>query len=402
MDSVDKKSAGGGPASGGKILLVITKSNWGGAQRYVYDLATGLPNTFQISVAFGTEGLLAKKLRDANIKTFYIEALQRDVSILNDVKSFFELLKLFRAEKPDIVHLNSSKAGVVGALAARCAHIKKIIFTAHGWAFYENRSLWWKVPVALSQYLTVLLSDKTICVSKKVATDAHWMFGVQNRFRTIHNGVRSIELLSREEARAKIAPRVNASFWIGTIAELHPRKQLETAIAAFGIIADRYPQTILVIIGEGQEREKYERHIRTLGLTERVLLCGHIDNASSYLSAFDIFFSSSMAEGFAYAILEAGSAGLPIVATPVGGTPEIIIHGTTGLLVPPGNSATFANAFEQLLRDESLREKLGIAVRTRTDNEFSIEQMIQKTTELYRSYPPRYSFSFESRTAPRP
>lgn len=368
-----------------KILLVITKSNWGGAQRYVYDLATGLQNEFEVSVAFGGNGLLAKKLEEAHIKTFPINALQRDIFIVHEVKSFLELLKLFRMEKPDVVHLNSSKAGAIGALAARFAGIKKIIFTAHGWAFYENRSIWWKIPVALFQYLTVLLSDETICVSEKVRRDAHWMFGVQRRLYTIHNGVNPIELLPREEARTKLATSVRAPFWIGTIAELHPRKQLETAIRAFGIIAKRFPQAVFVIVGEGQERKKYEQLIHDLGLNGCVILCGHINNAPAYLSAFDMFVSSSMAEGFAYAILEAGSAGLPIVATPVGGTPEIIENGITGLLFTSGDAPALATAFEQLLSDEPLRKKLSTAVHARTLNEFSIEHMIHKTAEVYRS-----------------
>jgi glycosyltransferase involved in cell wall biosynthesis len=378
-----------------KILLVITKANWGGAQRYVYDIATKLKNEFEISVAFGTEGLLEEKLREANIKTFHIEALQRDVSLTNDIKSFFALLKLFRDEKPDVVHLNSSKAGAVGALAARLSGVftrrsfgeggPKIIFTAHGWAFYENRSIWWKIPVAFSQYLTVLLSNETICVSEKVRSDAHWMFGIQRRLRVIHNGVSPVELLPREEARAKIAPNAHAPFWIGTIAELHPRKQLETAISAFGIIAKQFPETVLIIVGEGQERAKYERQIRELGLTERILLCGHINDAPACLSAFDVFVSSSIAEGFAYAILEAGSAGLPVIATPVGGTPEIITDGVTGLLVASGDVVGCAQAFKRLVSDASLREKLSAAIRARTKDEFSMEQMLQKTSALYSS-----------------
>ena len=99
-----------------KILFLITKANWGGAQRYVFDLATALRNEFDISVAFGQEGLLAKKLREAQITTFPIRALQRDVSISSDVKSFLELMRLFRVEKPDVVHLNreSSSPLMVG------------------------------------------------------------------------------------------------------------------------------------------------------------------------------------------------------------------------------------------------------------------------------------------------
>ena len=125
-----------------KILFVITKSNWGGAQKYVYDLANELhrPNAeFEVAVAFGQEGQLAGKLREAGITTHPIRSLQRDVSVIADIKSFFELLRLFKTQKPDIAHLNSSKVGGLGALAARVAGVPKIIFTVHGWPFWETR-----------------------------------------------------------------------------------------------------------------------------------------------------------------------------------------------------------------------------------------------------------------------
>src|ERR1043166_2713598 len=116
-----------------KVLYVSRKANWGGAKRYVFDLATSLPkDEFDVAVAYGQPGRLAEELQKAGIKTHPILSLQRDVSLGVDIKSFFELYRLFKKERPDVVHLNSSKAGGVGALAARLAGIKNIIFTVHG------------------------------------------------------------------------------------------------------------------------------------------------------------------------------------------------------------------------------------------------------------------------------
>ena len=113
-----------------KVTYVITKSNWGGAQRYVFDLATNLPKEqFEVAVALGGDGLLAKKLQERNTSIYRSISLGRDISIGKDIRSFFELYRLFKKERPDVVHLNSSKAGGIGALAARVAGIKKIIFT---------------------------------------------------------------------------------------------------------------------------------------------------------------------------------------------------------------------------------------------------------------------------------
>lgn len=153
-----------------KIFFVITKSNFGGAQRYVYDLATALPvNEFDVSVVFGEGGELEEKLKNVGIKTIRIETLQRNVSFFKDLKVFFELIKIFRREKPDIIHLNSTKIGGIGSFAGRISEVPKIIFTAHGWAFNEKRNAVSKIFIAFLQWLTVLFSHTTIAVSQSMA-----------------------------------------------------------------------------------------------------------------------------------------------------------------------------------------------------------------------------------------
>ena len=130
-----------------KILFVITKSNWGGAQRYVYDLATHLPKEeFEVAVAFGgtgevgaSAGLLEVRLREAGVRIIFLTTFARDIGILREFSAFFELLRTIRAENPDVLHLNSSKAGGLGALSGRIAGLRRIIFTAHGFAPNELR-----------------------------------------------------------------------------------------------------------------------------------------------------------------------------------------------------------------------------------------------------------------------
>src|ERR1700734_3367295 len=123
-----------------KVLFLITKGTWGGAQRYVFDLATNIPRgRFEAVVAYGQKGKLAEDLTNAGVRTLQLPSLGRDVAVVSDIKSFFEILKLLRKERPDVLHLNSSKAAALGAPAARIAGVKKIIFTVHGWPFRENR-----------------------------------------------------------------------------------------------------------------------------------------------------------------------------------------------------------------------------------------------------------------------
>ena len=136
-----------------KILYVITKSNWGGAQKYVYDLATRLSSSYKVSVAIGNEGTaLTEKLLAAKIRVLALPHALRDVGIIDGVKTFFDLLRIFKKETPDIVHLNSPQVGGLGAFAARVYNIltllpttdyrppAKIIFTSHGWAWNEDRN----------------------------------------------------------------------------------------------------------------------------------------------------------------------------------------------------------------------------------------------------------------------
>ena len=151
-----------------KILYCITKGNWGGAQKYAYDLATTLPkDQYEVVVLLGIDGELTKKLQAKNIRTIVLNNLPREISLIKDFFGFLKLLKIFRQEKPDIIHLNSSKMGFLGAWAGRLAGIKKIIFTGHGWAFNEDRSLWQKKLIYLLHLLTIALAHQTIAVSQE-------------------------------------------------------------------------------------------------------------------------------------------------------------------------------------------------------------------------------------------
>ena len=301
-----------------KILYVITKSNWGGAQRYVYDLATALPkDQFEVSVAFGQEGLLAKKLREARIALFPIKALQRDISIANDVKSFFELLRLFRTEKPDSVHLNSSKAASVGALAARLASVPRIIFTVHGWPFIEKRNIFWRLFALLGSWITALLSHKIIVVSDYDLKVAQKMLGIAYKTVRIYNGIDfHFPLGSGDVVRHSFPKGVRIT---GTVGELTKNKNQIALIEQ----AKNDPTMYVAIVGDGEDRLYLKKKIEEYGLTARVKLFGFMP-ASEVLRGFDVFVLPSIKEGLPYVLLEAKVAGLPVVASRVGGVGEIL------------------------------------------------------------------------------
>lgn len=301
-----------------KIIYIITKSNWGGAQRYVYDLATALPkNEFDVSVAFGQPGLLAKKLETAKITTYPIFSLQRDVSIIADVKSFFELLHLFQAGKFDIVHLNSSKAAGVGALAARLSGVPRIVFTAHGWPFWEQRNPVSRGLIYFFSWLTALLSHAVIVVSNYDLSVAKKMPFIGNKTIRIYNGINlNFPLGSADIIRQSFPKGVRIT---GTIGELTKNKNQIALIEQ----AKHDPEMYVAIVGDGEDRLYLKRKIKEYGLENRVKIIGFMW-ASEVLRGFDVFALPSLKEGLPYVLLEAKAAGLPIVANRVGGVSEIL------------------------------------------------------------------------------
>ncbi len=372
-----------------KILFVITKSNWGGAQRYVYDLATGLPTEdFEVVVALGGAGALKNKLETANIRTISLSSLERDINPLRDVVSFFVLWKLFRTEHPDIVHLNSAKASGLGALAGRVAGIRKIIFTAHGWAFNEERSILFRLVVKIVSWITVILSHKTIAVSKAVQNDTNaWPF-IKNKVTTVYNGVEEIEFFTRDEARASLLrqasiPLPQSAFIVGTIAELHKNKGLEYSIKAFAGLIPKNPELYYFILGDGEEKECLNALVEHHKLQGRVFLLGFVEDASRYLKAFDAFILPSVKEGLPYVILEAGLAGLSVIASEIGGIPEIIENEKTGLFIKPRDTGGISTAIHALLNNQKKYSELGNELKKRVSCVFSLKKMLEKTIEEY-------------------
>lgn len=370
----------------GKVLYVITKATWGGAQRYVYDLArSAREQGYEVLVAGGTEGELAERLRAAEIPVIGVPGLGRDVRLGSDVRALLALVGIIRKERPAVIHANSSKAGFTTALALLFVGTRaRTVFTAHGWAYNEERPFLAKTLFALFHYLTVLVFSKTICVSEGTRRSARWMPFVGKKMVVIRNGIEPVSLYSREYARMTLAPSLKSKFWIGTLAELHTVKGLDVLIRAYKEIASAFPETILALFGEGEERTTLETLVRESGLEGRVKFFGHVKDGASYLTAFDILVQPSRSEALAYSVLEAGCAKLPVVATKVGGIPEVVKDGESGLLVPPNDALQLRAALIRLLQNDALRARLGEALHSSTCQHFSIERMAEETFALYR------------------
>lgn len=373
-----------------KILYIITKSNWGGAQRYVYDLTTKLPKEdFEVVVVVGVMGTLTDKLNEQGIRTISIPFLGRDVSPIKDIASFIELWKIFRAEQPDIIHLNSAKASGLGALAGRLTGVPKIIFTAHGWAFNENRPYIARLLIKIISWATIILCHQTIAVSDNVAQSMR-SIKARKKMIVIKNGIEQIDFFERDEARGFMSSRVGANippgaFLAGTIAELHPNKGLEYAIEALAKLVPKNPNLYYIILGNGQEKKHLRALIERYKLHHRVYLAGFVKDAARYLKALDLFILPSTTEALGYALLEAGLAELPVIATRVGGNPEIITDKETGVLVPSQDSQRLARAIEQMIKEPQQRMDFGVALHRKVLNDFTLDRSISQTISLYRA-----------------
>lgn len=367
-----------------KILYVITKANLGGAQKYVLDLAREAQEAgYEPVVAYGEPGMLVERLSTLRVRALPARGLTRDVGLLREFSALISLTRLMRRERPDVVHVNSSKAGALGCLAARLAGVRRIVFTAHGWAFNEDRP-WWQRPILwLAHGLTVYLSHTTVCVSYAVRHDMRFLPFSAGKLVVVRNGTDAPHFHERAEARRYLAPHAPEGLWIGMLAELHPTKRIEDAIDALAIVAKAHPQAKLVVLGEGAHRAKLETHARRAGVEKRVTLRGFVKDGADYLTAFDLFLLPSRTEALAFALLEAGHASLPSVATRVGGNPEIIVHEKTGLLVGVRKPEDLAAAVGQLIERPEKGVALGKALRTHVEAYFSRARMIEETLKLY-------------------
>lgn len=395
-----------------KVLILITKSNWGGAQRHVYDLATNLdPKTYSVEVLTGSPGPLVDALTSVGIPAEGNLSVGRDVSIFKDIGAFFELTALLREKKPDVLHVHSSKIGGLGALAGRLMKVPHIVFTSHGWAFNEERTFISKLVLRFSYWIIIWLSHVTITVSDATKQQVdYWPF-VGKKIRTIHNGVRPEAVFSKANARhelSKMSPvlaqalsssPLRNTILIGSVGELHPIKGFEYALEGIQMLIQKYKhggsakKIIYVLCGEGEHRLVLENKIKELNLTDSVFLLGHVKNASHYLKAFDIFLVPSLSEGLPYIVLEAGLSTLPTVATAVGGITEVIDDMQSGILIQSRKSREITHALDFFIAHKKTQKEYSEVFHKKVSSEFSIEDMVHETIKIYHTPKGQYTHS---------
>lgn len=386
-----------------KVLYVITKSVWGGAQKYVYDVATYLPrDQFDVTVITGGQGPLVEKLARAGVRTITLPTLQEGGGIFEaflapvNIRLLISLVKIFRREHPDAVHLNSSKIGGIGAIAAffynslqatSCKLQATIVFTVHGWAFKEDRPRWQKITIWLFSYLSSLFHDIVILINTADYQSA-CRFIPKRKLRLIPNGIEPIDFLSHEEARLFFAKKIGRpitsdAILIGTIAEFTKNKGLPYLIDTLSSLQPASYKLQAIFIGHGEDQQRLEARIHELGLHHTIFLLPLPADAKRYLKGLDIFVLPSLKEGLPYALMEAMAAGLPVIAASVGGIPDLVTHGQNGILVPPKNPAMLKAALHLLLEDPLQRRALGQRAQETIQEKFQLIRMMRETIKVY-------------------
>jgi glycosyltransferase involved in cell wall biosynthesis len=380
-----------------KILFLVTQSEFGGAQRFIYRLITNLDLAkYDILVAAGPEGNNADgllfNLKKDGFKNVSLKFLKRNINPIIDFLGLIEVFNLIKKEKPDTVFLCSTKAGILGSIAGRLAGAGKTIYRIGGWTFNDPWPEWKKKLYIWLEKKTAKFKDFIVNNAESDRQQAISL-GIKPKREivTIYNGIGNLDFLKKESARAEIFKRIpdvkNATEntkIIGTVANFYPPKGLEYLIEAANILKESDAK--FIIIGEGQERANLEGLIEKYNL-ENVFLTGVLPEAWKYLKAFDIFVLPSVKEGFPWTLIEAMAAEIPVVATGVGAIPEILTSSVeseeNGILISPGEPQQIVEAIELLLKDEELIKLLVSRAEKSVAEKFSLSKMVKEYENLF-------------------
>lgn len=374
-----------------KILYLVTQGSWGGAQKYTYDLASTLRSNYDVVVASGKEDhLLGDKLSASGIRYLPLKHLVRKIHPVNDLLAFFEIRRLIKHERPYLVHLSSSKAGVLGSLAAKSLlNPPKVIFTMHGLVLNEPLPFWQKAIYYLAEKISSAAKDLIIAVSE-ADKQAALKYNLKNPWaiRVIPNGLDfgALKFLDKASAGQKIAALCGQpsaySKYIGTIADFYPTKGLGFLVEAAANLSMAFPDLGFIILGRiGPDLAAVNEKIDRLNLRKKFIIL-NTDEAAGLLKAFDIFALPSVKEGFPYTVLEAAAAELPIVASRVGGISEILTNNLSAILVPPADAKSLAAAITSLLNSPDKARQIAEQAKQAVQK-FDLATMTLRTKQIY-------------------
>ena len=375
-----------------KVLQIITKFVVGGAQEHLIYLCDLLnKERCRVKVLSGAqtgpEGELIKEIEKRGIDLFILPELVREINPLKDLLALIQLTRYIKKERFDIVHTNSSKAGILGRLAAKLAGVPIVVHTVHGWGHHDEMGKLRKGFYIFLEKCAGKLTDKIITVSY-LDTKKGLKNGIADsgKYITIRSGIdlsvfNPATIDVEHEKRKWGIPLTNNV--VGSIMRFSKQKNPLDFVKMAAEIVEKSPKVSFLLVGDGSLKPQIESSILQFNLSEKVILTGVRNDVPQLLAVMDVFVLPSLWEGLPRVIPQAMAIGLPIVATEVGGILEAVKEGQNGFLVPPKDFHAMAHRVIQLLEDQNLAKKMGERGRKMVYPEFCVKQMVKSTESLY-------------------
>jgi glycosyltransferase involved in cell wall biosynthesis len=377
-----------------KVLHVITRMIVGGAQENTLLSVEGLDDMDRYDVTLvsgvdkGPEGELLSRARRTT-RLIVIPELGRSINPLADLVAFWKLYRLIRRERFDIVHTHSSKAGVLGRIAAFLAGTPIIVHTLHSLVFHDYQPRLVNLALRLIKRALAPVTDHYISVSRLIAERAMAAgIGSPERFTTIYSGMELDWFLNADHdgavVRGEFGIPMDAPV-VGKVARLFKLKGHDQLLDAVPAVVAHRPDVRFLLIGDGILHEHLRARCQRMGVTKNVIFAGLVDREQipALLSAMDVLVHTSLREGLARVLPQALAMGRPCVALELDGAPEVVVPGETGYLVKPRDAAGLAEAINRLLDDPDARSRMGEAGRRLVDPAFRAETMVQQIAQVY-------------------
>lgn len=375
-----------------KVLHIITRLDKGGSAENTFLTAKGLDKSkFDVTVMGGPVEDPAQDRRDqleeSGVRYIHIRELVRNINAWKDLLAFFKIFRCLVKNKFEIVHTHTSKAGLLGRLAAKLARTRVIVHTPHGHVFF---GYFGSFKTRLFIYLekrASQITDRIISLTDREKQDyITYKISSEDKLVTILSGIelkRFKQLSENQKDNLKKELGIpQDSLVIGTLGRLVPVKGTEFLIEAAKHVHFQHPNTSFVFAGDGPLRKRLITKAQELGLTKNTFFLGWRENVSQILSIYDIFVLPSLNEGMGRVLAEAMALEKPIVASDTGGIPDLIVHGKNGFLVPPKNPVMLAKCIQILIEDKIKRENMGKTGKEMVAG-FGHKIMIRKIADLY-------------------
>jgi len=358
-------------------------------------------NVYEVELACAPGGRLIQLVEDNHMKVWPFEHLVQPISPLKDTISLIELTIFLKRNPYHIVHTHNSKCGFLGRLAAKLAGIPVIVHTVHGFAFHDQEPIWRQSLFRNLERMGSHWCDKMIFISQPLIDWAlRENITDKEKIEKIYSGIQldqfrpvtmDVKIKNREKWELKRDDLV-----IGIVSKLWEGKGHITLIEAFKALKKRLNNAKLVIVGEGDLYEELQGFVDKNELSGSVLFTGFQMDVSEILSTFDVAVLPSFFEGMGRVLLEAMAMEKPVVASRVGGIPDLVKHQINGLLVKPGDVEGLTHALEQILSDKGLSSKMGKEGRKRIQEQFSADIMVQSIDKVYRELLTRKGVTIEN------